>query len=47
MTKFRKILRWVLRSLAALLLLCTVALGGGAIWLWGWTWKGTPDFHES
>ena len=38
MTKFRKILRWVQRSLAALLLLCTVALGGGSIWLWGGTW---------
>ena len=47
MTKFRKILRWVLRSLAALLLLCIVALGSGAIWLWGWTWKDAPDFHES
>ena len=47
MTKFRKILRWVLRSLAALLLLSVIGLGGGAVWLWGWTWKGAPDFHES
>ena len=45
MTKFRKILRWVLRSLAALLLLSVIGLGGGAVWLWGWSWKGAPDFH--
>ena len=46
-TKFRKTGRYVGYSLAALLLILTLAAGGVAIWLWGWTWKDAPRYHES
>ena len=33
--------------MAGLLFLLLSAAGGGAIWLWGWTWKSAPVYHDS
>jgi len=43
----RKICRYAAYTLAGLLLVLLLMVGGGAVWLWGWTWKGAPTFHES
>lgn len=45
--KFRKICRYAGCTLAGLLIALLLAAGGGALWLWGWTWKAAPSFHES
>lgn len=46
-TKLRKFWRYTGYTLVGMLITLLLAAGGGAVWLWGWTWKGTPQFHES
>ena len=43
----RKICRYTGYTLAGVLLILLLVAGGAAIWLWGWTWKDAPTFHES
>ena len=45
-SRARRIWRWILRSVLALLLLLLLAAGGFAWWLWGWQ-VGGLRFHES
>ncbi|MCQ2364002.1 MAG: ankyrin repeat domain-containing protein [Akkermansia sp.] len=45
--KVRQIGRYIGYTLAGLLVTLLLAAGGGALWLWGWTWKSAPCFHES
>lgn len=32
---------------SGLIAAAALALGGGYIWFYGWTWKESPAFHES
>lgn len=45
--KLQKLWRYTGYTLVGMLITLLLAAGGGAVWLWGWTWKGTPQFHES
>lgn len=45
--RVRKFWRYTGYTLAGLLIALLLAAGGGALWLWGWTWKTVPTFHES
>lgn len=45
--KFHKICRYIGYTLVGLLITLCLAAGVGAIWLWGWTWKDSPTFHEN
>lgn len=45
--RVRKFWRYTSYTLAGLLITLLLAAVAGAVWLWGWTWKGTPQFHES
>lgn len=44
---FHKIIQHTGYTLTALLIALLLAAGGGALWLWGWTWKDAPRYHES
>ena len=44
---WRKICRYTGYTLAGVLVVLLLATGCGAIWLWGWTRKNAPTFHES
>lgn len=44
---FHQCLRCIVYSLVGLLIALLFAAGCGAVWLWGWTWKGSPAFNES
>lgn len=43
----RKICRYTGYTLVGLLIILLLVVVGGAIWLWGWTWKDSPTFHEN
>ena len=45
-SRSRRVWRWILRSVLALVLLLLLAAGGFAWWLWGWQ-VGGLRFHES
>lgn len=45
--RWRQIGRYTGYALAGVFVTLLLAAGGGALWLWGWTWKGAPTFHES
>lgn len=45
--KLQQFRRYAGYTLAGLLITLLLVAGGCAVWLWGWTWKGTPQFHES
>ncbi len=44
---FHQSIRCIVCSLVGLLIALLSAAGGGAVWLWGWTWKGSSAFNES
>lgn len=47
MSKWQRAGRWCGYTLGGIILTTLLAAGGFSLWLWGWTWKGTPEFHES
>ena len=47
MSKWQRAGRWCGYTLGGLILTTLLAAGGFSLWLWGWTWKGMPEFHES
>ena len=47
MSKWKRADRWCGYTLGGIALTLVLAVGGFCLWLWGWTWKSTPDFHES
>lgn len=47
MSNWKRAGRWCGYTLGGIALTLMLAVGGFCLWLWGWTWKSTPDFHES
>lgn len=47
MSKWKRAGRWCGYTLGGIALTLVLAVGGFCLWLWGWTWKSTPEFHES
>ena len=47
MLKSRKIFRWIGRLLVGISAILLLLAGSCAWWLWGWTLKDDPQFHES
>ena len=47
MLKSHKMFRWLGRLLVGISAILLLLAGGCVIWLWGWTLKDDPKFHES
>ena len=47
MSKWKRAGRWCGYTLGGIALTLVLAVGGFCLWLWGWTWKSAPEFHES
>lgn len=47
MSKRKRTSCWCICTLGGIILTFLLAIGGSYLWLWGWTWKSIPEFHES